>query len=342
MKIGLTYDLRSVYLESGYSLEATAEFDSETTVNALIQTLEKLGHTPDLIGHIHNLVSRLASGSRWDLVFNIAEGVWGYGREAQVPCLLEAYRIPYTFSDPLTLSICLHKGTAKQLLRDLTLPTAPFCIIENEDDIRGVHLPFPLFVKPVAEGTGKGINEHSLITNRSDLFARCGFLLERFHQPVLVERYLGGREFTVGIIGTGDKARVAGVLEIFLQGNAEKGAYSFVNKEECEERVIYKLASDQGADNAALTALDAWKGFHCRDAGRVDLKMDEHHIPCVMEINPLAGLHPAHSDLPILCAMKDIPYEKLIQTIIDSAMERAEKTGDPGFIAPHDTEVSIL
>ncbi|MBN2441885.1 MAG: D-alanine--D-alanine ligase [Spirochaetales bacterium] len=330
MEIGLTFDLRSHYIKEGYSLEDSAEFDSQATVDSLMNTIRSLGHDVEAIGNIKDLVKKLSRGKRWDLVFNIAEGVAGYSREAQVPLLLEAYGIPFTFSDPLTLSLCLHKGMTKRVLRDLAVPTADFRIIEKEADVDGVTMPFPLFAKPVAEGTGKGIDEDSYVTTAADLKKRCSYLLGRFHQPVLIERFLPGREFTAGILGTGEKARVVGVLEVTLRDSAEKGAYSYINKEECEERVVYELASDPAAEKAGENALLAWRGLSCRDAGRIDLKLDEHGVPCVIELNPLAGLHPTHSDLPILCTLKGMSYSELINSIIASALERTTKNNLSG------------
>ena len=124
MKIGLTYDLRSDYLAAGYSEEETAEFDREDTIEAIENALSDLGHQPERIGHARRLVEALCQGHRWDLVFNIAEGMRGMGREAQVPAILDVYGIPYTFSDPLVMSLTLHKGMTKQILRDAGLPTA--------------------------------------------------------------------------------------------------------------------------------------------------------------------------------------------------------------------------
>ena len=156
MRIGITYDLRDDYLAMGYGLEETAEFDRADTIEAIEGALRQLRHRPERIGNIRELARRLVAGERWDLVFNIAEGVKGMGREAQVPALLEAYEIPYTFSDTLVNALTLHKGMAKRVVRDAGVPTAPFAIVEEPADIRDVGLPFPLFAKPAGEGTGKG------------------------------------------------------------------------------------------------------------------------------------------------------------------------------------------
>ena len=243
LRVGMTYDLRTDYLEEGYSEEQTAEFDQPATIDAIEETLGSLGYRTDRIGHVRALAKRLVAGDRWDLVFNIAEGLKGFGRESQVPCLLDAYDIPYVFSDPLVLSLTLHKAMAKRVVRDLGIPTPDFAVVEDTVDIAAVSLPYPLFVKPLSEGTGKGINEKSIVRDAGELDARCRSLLEAFSQPVLVETYLSGREFTVGIVGTGRKARTIAVMEVILRENAEKGVYSLVNKEYCEQFVDYALVT---------------------------------------------------------------------------------------------------
>jgi len=322
-RIGITFDLRSYYLSQGYSEEETAEFDRESTIDAIAGALGELGHTPDRIGAVTQLVPRLAAGERWDLVFNLAEGVYGFGRESQVPALLDAYRIPYTFSDPVVLGISLHKGWAKRVIRDLGLPTPDFAVVASSEDIAAVRLPYPLFAKPIAEGTSKGITAASKLRGPAELEARCRELLEGFRQPVLVERFLPGREFTVGIIGTGEAAQAVGTMDVLLRGEAEAEVYSYVNKEKCEELVDYRLATDGQALRAQETALAVWRGLGCRDAGRVDLREDERGVPNVLELNPLAGLHPEHSDLPIVCSLAGMSYRELIRRIVDSALLRA-------------------
>ena len=327
MKIGITYDLREDYLAEGFSEEQTAEFDRPDTIEAIQKALAELGHEAQPIGPIRRLVESLAQGKRWDLVFNIAEGLYGFAREAQVPALLDAYGIPYTFSDPLVLSLTLHKGITKRLLRDLGIPTADFSIVEAESDLGTVDLALPLFAKPIAEGTGKGINASSKVRTRKELDSICRRLLEEFRQPVLIETFLPGREFTVGILGTGTEAAAIGALEIVLQPGADEAVYSYRNKEECEELVEYRLVDEPAVDAAKEVALAAWKGLGCRDAGRVDLREDSRGAPNVLEVNPLSGLHPEHSDLPILCTQLGIPYKDLIGRIVDSASHRLRGSG---------------
>lgn len=325
MKIGITYDLRDEYLAEGYSEEETAELDRRDTINAIENTLQELGFETDRIGHARDLMRSLSLGRRWEIVFNIAEGIYGFGREALVPAVLDAYNIPYTFSDPLVLSLTLHKGMAKRVIRDLKIPTPDFAVVETEMDIDKISLPFPLFVKPVAEGTGKGISPASKIRSQDGLQRACRRLLSTYQQPVLVETFLPGREFTVGIFGNGAEAMTIGVMEVILKERAEQEVYSYQNKEYCEELVEYRLVTDGMAEKVQEIALAAWKGLGCRDAGRVDLRADINGIPNFMEVNPLAGLHPEHSDLPILCTKVGISYRELIDTIMRSALGRVEE-----------------
>ncbi len=322
MNIGLTYDLRAEYLAAGYGEEETAEFDRPDTIEAIDSALRKLGHQTSRIGNVRQLVSELAEGTRWDLVFNIAEGLHGVSREAQVPAVLEAYDIAYTFSDPLVSALTLHKAMTKRVLRDLGVPTADFCVVESEADIAQVDLPLPLFVKPLAEGTAKGIDADSMVRTRDDLARVCRRLIREFRQPALVETYLPGREFTVGITGTGEQATAIGTLEVELLAGAEPHGYTYVNKERCEELCRYVLTSAEWSKLAEELALRAWRGLGCRDGGRVDLRTDAGGQLCVMELNPLPGMHPEHSDLPILCTQAGMQYLELIRRIVESAATR--------------------
>lgn len=322
MQVGITYDLQAEYLAQGMSEEDSAEFDRPDTIEAIDQTLRSLGFDTKRIGNIQNLAKLLVAGNRWDMVFNIAEGIRGFGREAQVPALLDAYGIPYTFSDPLVLSLTLHKGMTKHVIRDLGIPTPDFRVIETGEDIPSADLPFPLFAKPVAEGTGKGIGASSIIRNKRELSTVCRRLLESFHQPVLIERFMPGREFTVGITGTGKSSVAIGAIEVVLKKGAEPAAYSYHNKKRFEEVVEYRRARDETAEKAVAVALAAWRGLGCRDGGRIDLRADAEGIPNFLEVNPLAGLNPEISDLPILCSLAGVTYRDLISRIMDSALTR--------------------
>jgi D-alanine-D-alanine ligase len=325
MLIGLTYDLRADYLAVGYSEDETAEFDRPDTIEALEKALGALGHQTNRIGNARQLVERLARGDRWDLVFNIAEGLHGRAREAQVPAILDLYEIPYTFSDPLVMALALDKAWTKVVVRSAGIPTPDFALVKRPEDAQRVELPLPLFAKPVAEGTGKGVTPASKITDRAALGRVCEELLSRYHQSVLVETFLPGREFTVGVVGTDEEAEVVGSVEVVLLPGAEADAYSYVNKERCEELCQYVLVrpeEDEEVRQAERIALAAYRALDCRDAGRVDLRSDAQRRPHFVEINPLAGIHPEHSDLPIICTQKGIAYQELIGRIVRSASRR--------------------
>jgi D-alanine-D-alanine ligase len=323
MKVGLTYDLRDDYLKEGYSHEETAEFDRADTVEAIEETLRSLGYETDRIGNVKHLVNRLAAGDRWGFVFNIAEGMYGLGREAQVPALLDAYCIPYTFSDPLVLAVTLHKGMTKAILADAGIRTPDFAVVNHFSDIAKLNLPYPLFVKPVAEGTGKGISDLSLVNGDNELEPACRRLLEDYRQPVLVETYLPGREFTVGIIGTGEVAEIVGVMEVlFNDRHRGEEIYSYQNKANYEDIIEYRVPEKEVVQACSLLALNAWKVLGCRDGGRIDLKMDSLNRPSFIEVNPLAGLNPVHSDLPIICRLVGISFQELIERIVKSTLKR--------------------
>ncbi len=322
LNVGFTYDLRDDYLKEGFSEEETAEFDEEVTIHSVESTLKDLGYNVDRIGNFNGLVKRLTKGDRWDIVFNIAEGLYGIGREAQVPAILDAYKIPYVFSDPLVLSLTLHKGMTKRVVRDYGVPTADFFVIDNKEDIKQIDMPFPLFAKPVAEGTGKGIDSKSKIENNNDLERICINLLDKFNQPVIVETFLPGREFTVGIVGTGKDAQVVGVMEIVITEKASEQTYSFHTKENWRGTVEYPMASGEIERECSEVALKAWRCIGCRDGGRVDLKLDARGIPNFIEVNPLAGINPGHSDFPMLARKNGIDYKTLMGMIMNSALKR--------------------
>lgn len=326
MKIGITFDLKKDHEGTGLSEEALAELDREDTIAGIEGGVCAAGHEAVRIGSAQRLIERLAAGERYDLVFNIAEGLKGTARESQVPAILDVYGIPYTFSDPLVLAVALHKGLAKHVVKAAGVPTADFQVVERESDLELVDMAFPLFAKPVAEGTSKGVTPASLVRDRAQLRATALSLLQRFEQPVLVERFLPGRELTVGIVGTGDQAEVLGSLEVLLLEGAERDLYSYENKHRWEGKVSYRLGrprEDEEVAKAEAVALAAWRALGCRDAGRVDVRSDERGEPCFIEVNPLAGLNPEISDLSILLRELGIPYDALIRRILDSAIARA-------------------
>ncbi len=320
MRIGVTYDRREDYLAQGMSAEDAAEFDPETAIAGVCEALAGLGHQPTRIGNIKALTQALAAGERWDAVFNICEGLKGYAREAQAPALLEAYGIPYVFSDSLTLAAALDKSWAKRIVRDCGIATPDFAVIERAADVAKVRLSYPLFLKPVAEGSGKGVNARSRVTNAKQLKTVALDLLSRFQEPVLVETYLPGREFTVGVTGTGDDAKVLGASEIIAKADSDGPGYGYKNKTEWRVNIIEAEGPEAKAANEV--ALAAWRALRCRDGGRVDIRCDAQGVANFIEVNPLAGITPDWSDLCLIANRKKISYQELIGLFMASFLKR--------------------
>jgi D-alanine-D-alanine ligase len=322
MRIGLTFDLRSWYIDRGYSMDETAEFDKQETVDALENSLKIMGHETEPVGNTFQLIEALASGKRWDMVFNIAEGLYGDGRESVVPAILDQYKIPYVFSGPVIMGISLNKHLAKLVVAAAGVPVSPGCLINELKDLGNCNLEFPLFVKPVSEGTGKGITEKSLVNSYEELTSIVEWILKEFKQPALIEEYMPGREFTVGVIGTGDESVAIGGMEIFCANNLP---YSVEVKENYQDYCKYALLDDSIVDECKSVALRAWKALEAVDAGRIDLKTDKNGRICFIEANPLAGLNPVHSDLPILSRMYGIEYQTLMEMIMKAAIKRVKR-----------------
>jgi D-alanine-D-alanine ligase and related ATP-grasp enzymes len=319
MKVGLTYDLRSWYIDRGYSMDETAEFDKQETVDALDSSLKQMGYETEPIGNVFQLIEALAEGKRWDIVFNIAEGLYGDGRESVVPAILDQYKIPYVFSGPVIMGLSLNKHLAKLVVSAAGVPVSPGCLISVLEDMGKINLKYPLFVKPVSEGTGKGITGKSLVHSSEELLKMVGWILAEFSQPALVEEYLPGREFTVGIVGYSEEATAIGGMEVITSDNLP---YSIEVKENYQNYCKYKPLDADIIDECKSVALNAWKALDAVDAGRIDLKGDRNGKICFIEANPLAGLNPIHSDLPILSRMYGIEYQTLMEMIMKAAIKR--------------------
>ena len=265
----------------------------------------------------------LLQGHRWDIVFNICEGMYGIGREAQVPAMLDAWNIPYVFSGPFVLSLTLHKGMTKSVVRDAGIPTADFQVVRSAEDFEGIALPFPFSLNPSLKVPVKvSMAVPSLRINGSWKWFAWNYLKNSGN--------LSGRRIPQwpGIHGwhRGDRkrARAVGTMEIILQEDAETNSYSYLNKENYIELVNYTRAPAKEATECEKVALDAWRVLECEDAGRVDIRYNDSGEACFIEVNPLAGLNPVHSDLPILCGLNGISYTMLIKMIMDSAVTKSK------------------
>jgi len=325
LRVGITYNLRKDFSPAeGQPIDALEEFDSEETIDAIQRVLRDEGHEVFKLGGGPGLIDRLKS-TPVDMVFNIAEGQGGRNREAHIPALLEFLGIPYTGSDPLTLSLTLDKSAAKRVLVSEGVPTPRFKKVEKPGDLEGLTLPYPLFVKLCYEGSSKGVRLDSRVEDLRSLEAKTRWLLETYRSPVLVEEFIQGPEFTVGVLGNEDPS-VLGVMQIEIRGVPPSEAiYSLEIKREWEERVQYLCPPPIGVSlvrKIEQVALRSYRVLECKDVSRVDIRVGKDGEAYFLEINPLPGLSPTYGDLPIIARRMGWTYEQLVRTIFRHALRR--------------------
>jgi D-alanine-D-alanine ligase len=333
------------------------DLDSETTVQALQAAIEAGGHKCVFYEGDAGLYTKLTD-NRPDICFNICEGHFGDGREAQVPALLEMLRLPYTGSRVLTLALALDKPMTKRVLMWHDLPTPPMQTFESPDEDLDDDMVFPLFVKPAREGTGMGVSAKSIVRTEAELREQLAYIVQRYRQPALVERYISGREVTVGLVGniSGVAARrlpsrcydshkrdysEAGLaalkaggmtflppMEVDLTPYQESDAvYSNRLKTDLADQLGYlcpaPISAEQVRELNWLTAA-VFRVIGCHDVARVDFRLDEHDNfkPYVLEINPLPGLAPGISDLVIEAAALGMSHTELVNLILEAAIMR--------------------
>lgn len=326
MKIGIAYNLKSDFeVDTSAPDDKLEEYDHQGTVDGLVRALEANGYTPVLLGGGRKFIEKVLADTP-DLVFNIAEGYGSRSREAHVPAVLEMLGIPVTHSDPLTLAMTLDKTICSHVAASMGVPTPAFTVIEQESDIEKIKLDYPLFVKPAFEGSSIGIHKTSRVENIEQLRKVAIPLLRAYGQPLLVEEYCPGAEFTVGVMGNGAGARVIGVMEIVpLKGSLEEFVYSLEVKRNYLEEVQYNVPPEQPAEvvhRVGEVALQAYRCLGCRDVSRLDVRIGVDGEPKFLEVNPLPGLNHITGDLVILSGRSGMPYEKLIGGIVAEALKR--------------------
>lgn len=321
LRVGLAFDLREAHpLAPGMPPDRFAELDEESTIAAIERELVGLGHRVVRLGGFRQLVDRIGSGLGVDVVFNLAEGTMGRGREAQVPALLEAYGVPYTGSDPVALAITLDKALTKRLWLGAGLPTPAFRVLATPEDLDDPSEAFPRFVKPVAEGSSIGIDAGSLVRDAASLRARVAHLWAAYGQPALVEPFLPGPEYTVGIVDRDGTPAVLGVAQTApagrLRGFAEKRAAAGA------EAPFRAVGDPRSVAELGDLALRAYRAVGCRDFARLDLRCDADGRPQLLEINALPGLAPARSAMAFLADRAGGGYPDLIATVLSGALRR--------------------
>ncbi len=321
VRVGFTYNMKRV---DSKSTDDEAEWDPPETIQAIADAIKSHGHT---VVHLEATpdLPRVLAESDVDLVFNIAEGMVGRNREAQVPALCELLGIPYTGSDSATLAIALDKALTKKVLKQHGILTPEFQLFETGREKLSPSLRFPVIVKPNTEGSSKGIAGSSVVDDEVHMRALVKTLIEKYRQPALVEEYIGGREFTVGLLGD-RRPRVLPPMEIvFKDEQNERPVYDYQVKQEWEKHVEYKCpATLTPGELKAIerAARDTFEALDCRDVARVDLRMNKDGQVYVLEVNPLPGLTPDYSDLVLISQAATIDYRSLIGEILAGALKR--------------------
>ena len=329
MRIGITYNLKNELLEvlksSPLVEDANEEFDLPETVEAIREVLASDGHEVFLLGGNLGVLGKIKQ-QHIEFVFNIAEGYHGRSREAHVPALLEMAGVPYSGSDPLALALTLDKSLTKRVAFSLSIPTPEFWILNEAREVDKIPHRFPLFVKPLWEGSSKGIRRSSRVENQDALIIEIARLFTNYpKQPVLVEEHIPGREFTVGILGN-QEPEVLGVMEIsFKDGSRKDFCYSLEVKRNWQDEVDYELpAKINSAQERFISdaALRLFKILRLRDVARFDFRMDPQGKIYFLEVNPLPGLSSESGDLVIMARKKGWSYGELIHKITQHAFSR--------------------
>ncbi len=328
MNIGLAYDLKSDFapLADGPD-DALEEYDSPATIAAIERVLGARGHTVHRLGGGRRFLTAMLEAPP-DLVFNLAEGRGSRAREAHVPAVCEMLGISCTHSDPLTMALSLDKAMAKRVVASAGVATPRFAVVESACDLDALGLEYPLFAKPLFEGSSMGIRKNSKVETEESLRARVGALLDHYREPVLVEEFCAGAEFTVAILGAGTTARVAGTMEIVPKQVATADfVYSLEMKraENWRDLMNYVVPPRRPAAEVAAieaVALGAYRALGCRDIARVDVRIGRDGEPKFLEANPLPGIAPGWSDLALLWQGIGRAYDDLVGSILDEATAR--------------------
>ncbi|MEW6040546.1 MAG: D-alanine--D-alanine ligase [Elusimicrobiota bacterium] len=325
-KIGFTYDAKDDYsVLSGDQSDKYAEFDTEETISEIESALKTSGNEIIKIGNAKNLIKEIVKGNKYDLIFNICEGLNGRNREAQVPAILDLFEIPYTGSDALTMALTLDKTLAKKVIAYHGMKTANFISVESIEDLspKKFNLRFPIIVKPSQEGTSKGLSKESFVCNFTQMKKRVEWVLKRYKQPVLVEEFIIGYEFTVAIVGN-SPPEVLPPVQISINGETDLGENFFTHArvESPEVKYICPAEIDRELDKKIRShALECYKILGCRDLGRIDIRVDYNNESYFLECNPLPNLGKIDV-FPLVAKTTGRTYEQLIKFILESGIKR--------------------
>ena len=327
IKVGIICNLKHSNTEDKDVPDEEAEFDEPETLLAIRSALKKHGIEALILEADEHLPQALRD-THIDLAYNIAEGRTGRSREAEVPALLDLLNIPYTGSDPAAMAISLDKTMCKMLVSSYGVRTADHVLVRPHDSLEDLDIKeYPVIVKPNCEGSGKGISENCIAENKAELIALLQRCFALYQSKMLVETYLPGREFTVGMMGNGESLQVFEPMEIRFNKNTQRNykVYSYDVKCDFKKHVTYqcpaKLTEEENTE-LKESARKVFEAIGCRDIARADFRMDADGHPCFLEINPLPGLAPGYSDLPMIAEAAGIGYSDLVYDIYKAAVLR--------------------
>lgn len=332
MRIGLAYDLKEdVEKELRLAFppleDALEEYDCAETVGAIASVLVNSGHSVTKLGGGRSFLNNVLRYNV-DFVFNIAEGRGNYrSREAQVPSVLEMLGIPYSGSDPQCLSICLDKPLTKKIVAMSGIRTPKWELASNVSQLTSIgltQLALPAFIKPSYEGSSKGIRTNSIARTTSQLIQIATSLIEHYQQPALIEEFIPGDDITVGIIGN-SPAKILGIMRVLPKENTQHFVYSLEMKRKWEQLLEYECPANLSpavVQQIIVASTRIFDVLGCRDFARLDFRLGEDGNLYFLEINPLPGLNPKSSDLPIMANKLGLTYQHLILEILNSALQR--------------------
>ena len=314
------------------SVDAYAEWDTMETINAVRDALS-ISHKVSMIEADEEVYEKLRT-TRPQIVFNIAEGRFGASREAQVPAMCEMLGIPYTGSDPLTLAVCLDKSRAKEILSYHSIPTPKFFVVDRLEELSVDKVPLPAMVKPLFEGSSKGIFNSSLVHTKEELKKQVEHVLNTYSQSALIEEFLPGREFTVAMLGNDAALKVLPIVEIQFESLPEgvNPIYSFEAKwfwDQPENPLdIFQCPANvnsQLKQEIEEICTKTYKILRCKDWSRIDVRLDKNGTANIIEINPLPGILPnpeENSCFPKASRAAGINYNEMINRVLNSAISR--------------------
>ncbi|MGQ9805208.1 MAG: D-alanine--D-alanine ligase family protein [Chlorobiales bacterium] len=341
MKVALLYNQKPDLPKNTpkYQSDEFAEWDNPETIDAVANALSERCEVIKIDCHPARLpdIIRTLLEEKPDICFNIAEGIGEPSREAQIPALLDLMRLPYTASDPATLCLTLDKARTKEILSYHQIPTPLFRVIHTLEEgtafLNESHL-FPLIVKPLYEGSSKGVFERSVVYSNEELSRQLREVIEKYKQPALVEQFLSGREFTVALIGNGETLEVLPIIELLFDHlpTHSRKIYSYEAKwlwDDPENPVeVFKCPapiSEELASEIRSLCKHAFLTLRCRDWSRIDVRLDENGKPFIIEVNPLPGILPnpdEHSCFPLAARTAGMNFNALINRVLDEALKR--------------------